>query len=198
MNQMNQMYPMNQMNQMNQMNNLNNINNMGQIYNQNNISPPMKGIKNYSISTGESSYANSALQSFACLDCIKNWFNRIDNNIIMNNVNSLTYEFYQLLKSLYSQMQVDSTNIINRFYDKGLSVWNKNIKKDLYRFIYYFLELIHLENNNPMNPSYDASIINNQSIDNMRNHDYMYNLFGSYFQQTQNSIISQCFYNIHL
>ena len=47
-----------------------------------------------------------------------------------------------------------------------------------------------------MNPSYDASIINNQSIDNMRNHDYMYNLFGSYFQQTQNSIISQCFYNI--
>ena len=30
----------------------------------------------------------------------------------------------------------------------------------------------------------------------MKNQNYIYNLFGSYFQQTQNSIISQCFYNI--
>ena len=82
-------------------------------------------------------------------------------------------------------MQVDSTNIIVRFNNKAFSFWNKETKKDPFHFIHYFLELINLENNNPMNPNFDISILKKQNIDNMRNNDYMYNLFGSFFQQTQ-------------
>ena len=106
----------------------------------------MKGINNYSENTGEASYANSVLQTLACLDCIKTWFNSSDINFIMNNNNNpITKEFYQLLNSLYSnsKYQVDSTNIISRFFDKASSIFNKKIKKDPYHFFFYFLKIFH-------------------------------------------------------
>ena len=198
MNQMNNMNNMNQMNNMNNMNQMNNINNMGIMNNnQNNMSPPMKGIKNYSNNTGEASYANCVLQSLACLDCIRNWFKQLNNNLVMNNMNiPFTKEFYLLLYNLYSKNQVDSTNIILQFFNKASLICNKEIKKDPYHFLFYFLQIFHKENNNPMNPNFDQNVYNNQITANMNNHDFIYNLFGSYFQQTQNSLISKFFYNI--
>jgi hypothetical protein len=157
---------------------------------------PMQGIKNY-IGNDESSYINSALQSLACLDCIKEWFNQLNGNNIMNNIQCfITKEFYQILKSLFSGQQVDSSNFIFNYENKYKQSKNKEPKRDVYHFIYNLLDFIHLENNMPINPNFDKKQVDSPGLQNMRNNDYMYNIFGSYFQQSLNSIISQCFFNI--
>ena len=56
--------------------------------------------------------------------------------------------------------------------------------------------MLHLENNCPNNPEFDISSYSNKTIENIKNDNYMYNSFCNFFQQTTNSIISQCFYNI--
>ena len=70
------------------------------------------------------------------------------------------------------------------------------IQQDPYHFLYYFIDLLHLENNYPSNPNYNLNILQNQNLINKRNNNYMYNLFCNFFQQTQNSIFSQFFSNI--
>ena len=115
----------------------------------------------------------------------------------MNNFQCfITKEFYQILKSLFSGQQVDSSNFIFNYENKYKQIKNKEPKQDIYHFIYNLLDFIHLENNMPINPNFDKSQVDYPGLQNMRNNDYMYNIFGSYFQQALNSIISQCFYNI--
>ena len=164
--------------------------------NMNNNMNYIKGIKNYCINE-EASYVNSVLQSLSCLDCIVNWFNNINKNAIMNNMqSSLTKEFYSLLTNLYSGQNADSSNIIFHFNNKLKQFWGKEVKNDPYRFLHYFLEIEHYENNIMLNPNFNMNLINNPSIENMRNDQYMYYIFGLYFQQVQNSFISQSFYNV--
>ena len=211
MNQMNQMNPMNQMNNnMNQMNNNNNMiqmnnnmiqmnNNMNQMNNMNqtNNCQPMNGIKNYS-DNKEYSYANCILIALSSLNIIKEWFKKLNKNYINNNPHLIiTKEFYGLLDCLYSGGKGDSSNIIFRFNSK-MEKMNKNIETnaDPYHFLYYFLDFIHSENNIMINPNFDKSQVDNPSIQNMKNDKYMNNLFSCFFQQTQNSIVSQSFFNI--
>ena len=56
--------------------------------------------------------------------------------------------------------------------------------------------MLHLENNCPINPYFDINSYKNQILKNMKNDNYMYNSFRSFYQQTTNSVISQYFYNI--
>ena len=178
-------------NQDNNMNgNMNNINN-------NVLYPtvPIKTIKNYNINK-EVSYINSVLQSLISIDCIKNWLNNLRQNNIMNNVEDcLTKDFYQLYCLLLSGQDIDSTNVIFHFSNRVKKVYKKDIKKDPFHFLYYFLELLHLENNSPLNSNFDLIVYNNQIRQNLNNDNINLKLFCDYFQQTQNSIISNNFFN---
>ena len=198
-NQMNQMNQINQINNMNQMNQMNNMDQMNQINNMNQMSQinnnfPMNAEKNYSFDE-DSSYINSVLLSLANLECIHDWFNKINPNFFINNVHfSVTKEFYQILKGIYSGNQVEYSIFIFNFKNKFKSLKNKELDKDPYHFLFYFLDFLHTENNYPINPNFDKKQLDN--LENMKNDSYMYNLFGSYFQQTLNSLVSQYFYNI--
>lgn len=203
-NQMNMMGQMNMIRQMSMNNNNMNLpnnmiicnNNMNRINSMNNCSNnmninQMKGIKN-NFNNLDYSYAHCVIQLLACLDCIKKWFNQFNNNFFNGNNQILTKEFFNILYSLYSGQEGDSSNLINSFIFALKKIFNKEIQKDAYHFLSYFLELIHFENNNPININCSYQ----PTLKQMEDQYYIYNLFGSYFQQTQNSIISQCFYNI--
>ena len=184
------------MNNMN-MNNMNmnnmNINNTNQNFS-NNL--PLKAVKNYNINM-EASYINSVLQALISIDCIKNWIKILNNSNIMDKVEaSLTKEFYQMFCSAYSgQQKIDSTNIIFHFENKTRMIYNKNIIKDPYHFLFYFLNILHFENNSPLNPNFDMNIYQNQMFQTLTNDDMMLKLYRDYFQQTQNSVISDYFFN---
>ena len=205
--------PMNQINFMNQPNN--NINNMNQPLNgmiqplnnivqpmKNNVSCPVKGIFNKTniIEVQETTFINSVLQSLSSLNCIKNWYyvlNLNKNHLMSNNNSSITKEFYILLFSLYTGQQPDSTNIILNFNNKLRYLYdNIQIQQDPYNFIYYFLDLLHLENNNPLVPNFNLNDICYPCTENMRNKEFMFNLYKNFFENTQNSIISHNFYSI--
>ena len=158
----------------------------------------INAITNYSLNE-EASYINAVLQSFSSLDCIKYWINVLNknNNIIMNNMQaSLTKELYLLLSNLFFGKQVDSSNIIFHFRNKSQQIYNKVITKDAFHFMHYLLELLHLENNCPINPNFNTYLYENQILQNKNNDNQIYNLFCNYYQQTTNSFISQYFYNI--
>jgi ubiquitin C-terminal hydrolase len=183
-------------------NNVNNINNnMNNINNSinNNIyfNLLIKPIYNYNINI-EGSYINTVLQSFIHLDCVNYWIKIINNTGVMNKIDCcLTKEFYLIFISLLPghQNQVDSTNLIFHFQNKIQSVYNKEIAKDPYHFYFYFLDLLHLENNNPQNKFYNIDNYRNQNIEEMKNDQLMLRKYAEYFQQTQNSIISDYFFN---
>ena len=177
-------------NNMNRVNSINNFNN--NCSNNMNISQ-MKGIayKN-NFNNLDYSYVHCIIQVLACLACIKKWFNQFHNNFINGNNQILTKEFFNLLYYLYSGQEGDSSNLINSFNVKVKNILNKEMQKDAYHFLSYFLKLIHFENNNPIN----INCTYQPTLEQMKDQNYIYNLFGSYFQQTQNSIISQCFYSI--
>ena len=192
---MNNMGNMNMNNNMNNMN-MNNMNNIGINNTNQNFNLPLKAIKNYNINM-EASYINSVLQAFFSIDCIKNWIKILNNSNLMNKVEaSLTKEFYQMFCSVYSgQRKIDSTNIIFHFENKTKMLYNKDIKKDPYHFLFYFLNLLHFENNSPINPNFDMNTYTNQQFHTLTNDNMMLKLYRDYFQQTQNSIISDCFFN---
>ena len=122
----------------------------------------------------------------------------LNNYKIMNNIGaSLTKEFYQIFISLLSpqQNQIDSTNLIFHFDNKTRNTYQKEITKDPYHFLFYFLELLHWENNAPKNNNYNINFYKNQTIENMRNDQTMFMKYCEYFYQTQNSFISEYFYN---
>ena len=178
--------------------NMKNKNNMNNNMDNNiNSNLPIKIIKHYS-SNYENSYANAVLQAFSSLDCISNWINELNNsrNQMQNTQESITKELYILLSNLYSGNQVDSTNLISTLQKKVREIYKKDMKKDEYHFLYYLLNMLHLENNCPNNPKFDINSYRNLTIGNIKNDYYMYNSFCNFFQQTTNSIISQYFFNI--
>jgi ubiquitin C-terminal hydrolase len=166
--------------------------------NQNNYNLILKPINSFSLKE-DNSYINSALQCLIHLDCINKWIKLLNNYKVMNNFEAcITKEFYQLFICLYSnQEKIDSTNLIFHFKNKMNSLYNKDIKKDPYHFLFYFLELLHCENNSPVNINYDINKYKKdiKNIGNQQNDNIMFNLYCNYFVQTQNSVISDYFFN---
>lgn len=159
--------------------------------------PFVKVINNFNINS-DYSFINAVLQSFAHLQCVHYWIKIIKNTHVMERIDScLTKEFCQLYISFLSGPQnIDSTNFILLFQNKFQSIYgNKELKKDPYHSYFYFLELLHLENNCPQNKNYDINLYKNISIQYMINDNYMLRAYSDYFQQTQNSIISDYFFN---
>lgn len=162
----------------------------------NSIKCPFKCIITNSNINGinESSFINAALQSFACLKYINQWIKNLYQSI--NQINSdgnkkITKEIYILFNALYSGQIPDSSNFIFQYKNK-----QKLNKQDPYHFLFYLIEVLHKENNVVSNMNYDYTILSNQSTENKKNNDYMRNLFKDFFQQTQNSIFSNYFFNI--
>ena len=189
---------MNMNNNMNQMNNINFNNNMNQM---NMINCPFKGINNNTIINGieETSFINSVLQAFSNLSCVKNWYYFLNTKkeILLTNSNcSITKELFILLTSFFMKKQPDSSNTILHFINKFKTLYNQEINSNPIDFINYFLELLHFENNFPLNLNYDVNQLNNLNLQNRRNNTYVYNLFNEYMKQSHNSFISQYFFNI--
>ena len=157
----------------------------------------LKPINNYSINE-ENSYINSVLQCLIRLDCLYNWIKLLNKYQVMNNFEAcITKEFYQLFIGLYSnQQQIDSTNIIFHYKNKMNSLYNKEVTKDPYHFLFYFLELLHCENNSPVNQNFDINQYKNniKNSFNQKDNNIMLNLYCNYFSQTQNSVISDHFF----
>ena len=158
----------------------------------------IKGIKNYG-SQMESSFANSVLQSLSCLDCIKQWYNQLSQLYFlqMNNYPSLTKQFFILLNYLYSGNLPDSFNTISQFNFEFSKLYNnKFMKNDPFHFLYYFLDLLHYENNYIINPNFNKQLLIFPDKNSMKNEFYMFNLYKNFLKLTQNSVISRNFYNI--
>ena len=157
-----------------------------------------KSIKSSFLNKQENSYANSVLQSFIHLDCVKDWLNLLKSTDQINNIYynfSLTKDIYLLYDNILTGLNLDSTQIINDFRIKSQNMWYKNISPDPYHFLYYFLELLHAENNKPNNSNFDFNIYRQQVKTNINNDKNIFDLFNDYLNQTQNSFVSNNFYN---
>lgn len=182
-------------NNINVFGNLNNFNNL----NFNNIISPVKSIYNYNSIQMNYSYNNSVLQCLAGLRCIREWYSQLTkNNFIQinNNQNSITRLFYNILFSLFSGNSPDSSMIINQYFQKIWLLHKKQPKADPYHFLFYFLELFHLENNNIVNPNFNINQFKNPAYNNLINDQIMFTLFQNYFKSTNNSIVSSNFFNV--
>ena len=140
------------------------------------------------------SFINSVLNSFAFLKYINGWINNISNFPLRQNA-IITKELYLLYCSLYKGMKSDSNNFILHYYNKLPIVYKGDKQKDPYHFLYYLLDLIHLENN-CLNPNNCSHLLNQRPIDYQMDSNYMYDLFMSWLNQSHNSIISNYFFNI--
>ena len=193
-----------QMNQ-NQYNNQMNINNnnipKNQMQNNNNQyqgnfgQNQMNKILSSSSFNGDMSYINTIIISLSCLSCIKKWYNDYCNIFLSNTVPSLTKSFFQVLQSLYKANNSDSSNLIVSFNNKRPSLGNQNNYNDPYHFLKDFLDLIHLETN-MKDERTDPNLIMNQLRQFRNDEKYCYSKFSDYLNKTQNSIVSNCFYNI--
>ena len=155
----------------------------------------MKGIKN--ISNMNYSYIHSVLQSMSCLESSKQFL--YQNNFQFFNQNlCLTIELYNLMSMLNNGKEAYSADIIKYYINRAnlINHTDSIFSQDPYHFLFYLLELLHLENNMPPDNNYDYRTLYNQDIKNQRNDDYMYILFYDFFKRTQNSMISNFFFNI--
>jgi hypothetical protein len=180
------------------MNNINFNNNINQM---NLINCPFKGINNNTIINGieETSFINSVLQAFSNLSCVKNWYYFLNTKkeVLLTNSNcSITREIFLLLNTFFMGKQPDSSNTILHFINKFKTLYGREIESNPIDFINYFLELLHFENNCPLNMNYDTNQLNSLNLQNRRNNTYVYNLFNEYMKQAHNSFISQYFFNI--
>ena len=157
-----------------------------------------KIIKSVNINS-ESSYANSALQGFLHLECVKNWINYLKDSGDINNPfynEALTKDLYLLFCNLTSGSNLDSSQLIKDFEASIQKIFKKNINKDPYHFLYYFLEILHYENNFPIESNINSADYKKKLKDNISNDINVFNIFNEYFKKTQNSFISQNFFNI--
>ena len=158
-----------------------------------------KSIKSLNIKNKETSYANSVLQSFLYLECVQNWLNNLKatgeiNNIFYNT--TLTKDLFSLFSNVSQGIDIDSSNLIIDFENKSKDIWKKNIVQDAFHFLHYLLEIIHIENNHPKNSNFDFNLYL-QNIKNTISNDLgVFSFFNNYLDQTQNSFISNYFYNI--
>lgn len=161
---------------------------------------PMKGITNFSDDNW--SYIHSVLQSISCLDSAKQLVLINQNNPMLNMpFFAMTKSFINLINTLLCGMEGNSSDIIQNFRNSymkyaGFIKSNNVLSNDPYHFLHYSLQFLHLENNMAQNPNFNISILNNQSFQNQMNDDYMFCLFLSFFQQTQNSFITKYFLNV--
>ena len=156
-----------------------------------------KSVKSYQL-MGESSYANSVLQAFIQLQCVQEWIKQLNNSgaINMQYYNTtLTKGIYFLFCNLPSGM-LDSSQIIQNFETKSQGIWNKYITKDPYHFLFYFLDILHFENNMPKNPNFNINSYNQSLANNIHSDENTFKLFANYIDQTQNSFISNYFNGI--
>ena len=205
-NNINPIFNMNLNNNMGLMPNLgnfpqNNINVFGGLnnFNFNKIISPVKSIYNYNSSQMNYSYANTVLQCLAGLRCIREWYTQLTKyNFIQinNNQNSITRLFYNIIFFLNSGNFPDSSIIINQYFQKVWQLHQKQPKSDPFHFLFYFLELFHLENNNIVNPNFNINQYLNPTYNNLMNDQYMLTLFQNYFKSTQSSIVSNNFFNV--
>ena len=148
----------------------------------------------------DTSFINSVLQVFSSLDCVRSWISNLNNirqNLLSNNQCLITKELYLIYCSLYNGQNADSSNFILNYNNKYKSVYNNSkLYNDPYHFLFYLIELIHAENNNPPNPNFNLNILEKRKLEELKNDDFMFNLFCSFYQATQNSIISNYFHNI--
>ena len=160
---------------------------------------PNRGIINNKI--GEISYAHSTLQSLSCLDILHETTNQ--KQFIQLPNNSLTKEFFCLLYNLYNipNDYAYSNALIDYFekmyYKNKENITSQNVlNHDPFHFLYFLLQFMHIEINNPMNPNYNISILSNQTIQNQQNDSHMFQIFSDFYSNTQNSLISDNFYNV--
>ena len=156
-----------------------------------------KSVKCYQ-NMGEFSYANSVLQAFIQLECVQNWFHQISQLNIINHPyfnQPLTKDLYYLIQSISGNV-LDSTQLILDFDLKSKNFWNKDIKKDPFHFLFYFLDILHYELNVPKNINFDSNLYNKSLYDNIHSDNNMFNLFINFMEQTQNSFISDNFFSI--
>ena len=157
---------------------------------------PMKGIIN-SMNNSNFSYVHSVLQSISCLDFAQQFLSLNNYNFFGSNL-YVTKELYALMNNLYNGNDAFSQDIINYYKNRVNTLYNNKqiaFNTDPYYFLYFFLEILHYENNR-MNGFYDVKNLYNQPLLNQQNDDYMYYQFLMFFNQTQNSMISNYFFNV--
>lgn len=156
--------------------------------------PPIKGIINSRVQNQDFSFANSVLQCLVNLPCLKSYFlnQQNINNFSQFNL-KVSKSFYLLINSLQSGLTGESYDVMFNYFN---SVGQNGSKTDPYHFLFFFLEVLNWENNQPSDPYFDLSQLNNVDLNLQTNKEYMKSLFCTFFQKTQNSIISQCFYNV--
>ena len=156
---------------------------------------PMKGIKNNT--NNNCSYIHSVLQSLSCLESSKLFFTQNNFNIFNMNL-SITIELFNIMKALDNGFEAFSGNIINYYQNKVnmINHTNSAFSGDPYHFLFYLLELIHYENNIPLDIFYNIQFLYSQNLQMQGNDDYMYIIFYDFFRRTQNSLISNYYFNI--
>ena len=163
------------------------------------MNPQPQGIFNsYQNNSVNFSYAHSSLQSLCFLDATNRLFSFILNNGMRNNnYFPLTNELLNLIECVNSGIAADSQNIL--FYFVKIYRENQNyivshnvLAPDPFHFLYFLLQFLQLETN--MFNNYDNSLFN-QDLNSMRNDNYIYRLFLNFVYTTQNSIISNNFFN---
>ena len=63
------------------------------------------------------------------------------------------------------------------------------MKNDPFHFLYYFLDLLHYENNYIINPNFNKQLLIFPDKNSMKNEFYMFNLYKNFLKLTQNSVI---------
>ena len=157
---------------------------------------PMKGIT-YFMNNANFSYVHSVLQSISCLDFAKQFLSSNNYNFFGNNL-YVTKELYALMNNLNNGNDAFSQDIINYYKNRVNMLYNDKpiaFNTDPYHFLYFLLEILHYENNR-MNGFYDVKALYCQPLINQQNDDYMYYQFLMFFNQTQNSMFSNYFFNV--
>ena len=157
-----------------------------------------KSIKSYNLMR-EASYSNSVLQAFIQLECFQEWIKYLNNTNYINQPyfnTTLTKDLYLLFCCIGNGNCLDSSKIILDYDSKSAEFYKKEISKDPYHFIYSFLNILHTENNIMPNPNFNLNQYHQSLIANARIDNQVFQLFSNYFSQTNNSFISNNFYNI--
>ena len=144
------------------------------------------------------SYVHAALQPLCFLDTTKNLFSFMENNgMRYNNFFPMANELLKIIERVNSGIVPDSQNILfyygKKYLENQMNIISKNVlATDPFHFLYFLFQFLHLETN--MCNKYDNDLFN-QSLNAMKNDDYIYMQFLMFIMKTQNSIISNDFFN---
>ena len=160
----------------------------------NQIKIPYKPINNGPIADiKNTSYINAVLNSLAVLKYVNIWILKL-NSLKQGAI--VSKELYFLYDTLYKGFKPDSTNFILNYYNELNKIYKLEKQEDPYHFLFYLLDILHRENN-ILNPGNGAHLLNyNIPINFKMDSSYMFDRFNNWFEQSQNSIISNLFFNI--